>query len=186
MDELISLIPVELRAKVETGELEVLPGQNPAKPVIREVLTGRLVKGSGRYPKANDAAAVSKATAYKRSSSYRQGLELMIPLEGDETKVGSFPWLLKQAIEEAQGYDYEVRCPDCDTPVHVYKKRNAMFLFKFVEMLAGKARETQDLNIKSESLVAVLNAREPVREVIVHSIDPEIARQRREAIELAD
>lgn len=181
MNELLSLIPEDLRARVELGELELLPGQNPAKPVIREVDTGRLVKGSGRYPKANDIATISKATAHTRTKSYREGLELLVPLEG--TGKGSFTWLLNQAIDEAEGFDFEVDCPDCGNAVHVYKKRNAMFLFKFVEMLAGKARETQDLNIRSESLIEVLNRREAVTDVVVHTIDPSIAQSRRIALE---
>lgn len=186
MPELIDLVEEDIRSRVIAGELELLPGQNPSKPVIREAETGRLVKGSGRYLRANDPVEVGKATGYRKSKSYREGLELMISLEGDPDKVGTFPWLLNQAIDEARGYDLDIDCPECGHTVHTVKKRNAMFLFKFIEMMAGKARETQDLNIKSESLVAILNAREPVREVVVHQIDPEVARQRREAIDLAD
>lgn len=184
MESLLVLVPEELRPRVEAGELELLPGQRPDKPVIREVATGRLVAGSGRYPKANDAGAVSKATAYKRKTSYRQGLELLVPLEG--TGVGSFSWLLEQAIDEAKGYDYHIDCPSCGETVEVIKKRNAMYLFKFIELLAGKARETQDLNIKSESLIAVLDQRVPVTEITVHTIDPETSRTRRELIEASD
>ena len=180
------ILDQNVRARVEQGELELLPGQKPDKPVIREVVTGRLVQGSGRYPRANDPAQVGRDTGYKHSNSYRQGLELMIALEGDPNKKGTFPWLLTQAIAEAEGYDYDIDCPDCGKTVQVIKKRNAMFLFKFVELLAGKARETQDLNIKSESLIAVLQARTPVNEITVHAIDPDTARERRALIEVAE
>ena len=185
-DNLLELVPVSVQARVESGELELLPGQNPARPVIREVQTGRLVAGSGRYPKANDAAQVSRDTAYKRTTSFRHGLEEMVQMDGPADRVGTFPWLLNQAIDEAKGYDFEITCGDCGSPVHVVKKRNAMFLFKFIELLAGKARETQDLNIKSESLVAVLNTREAMGEITVHTIDPATSRSRREAIEAED
>ena len=184
VENLLAQVSPDIRARVEAGELELLVGQRPDKPVIREVATGRLITGSGRYPRAIDAAQLGRDTAYKHSKSYREGLEKLVPLEG--TGVGSFTWLLEQAIDEAKGFDYHIECQACGADVQVVKRRNAMYLFKFIELLAGKARETQDLNIKSESLIAVLNQRENIRDITVHTIDPATANERRQLIEQND
>jgi hypothetical protein len=82
---LLANLPETMKAGVkevelETGEvvlinplgiLRVSPGQNPNKPMVRDMTNGRLVRGSGRHPRANDAAAVSRRSSYKRSKSYR-------------------------------------------------------------------------------------------------------------------
>lgn len=184
MAELIDLIPTELKARVIAGELEIVEGQNPLRPVIRDAMSKALVKGSGRYPKAIDAGRMSRLTAHKRTTSYRQMLEQLWPTEGDENVPRSLAWVSKQAALAAEGSPQNVTCPECGHRYNHAFKKDGLLLFKILELLTGKARETQDVNIKSESLVAVLNAREPVRDVIVHSIDPEIERERREIIDV--
>ena len=184
MNELIDLVSPELRARVESGELELAPGQNPNKPVVRDSASKALVKGSGRYPNANDAARTSRLTAHKRTTSYRQMLENLWPSEGDENVPRSLAWVSKQAALAAEGSPQTVTCTECGHRWNHAFKKDGLLLFKILELLTGKARETQDVNIKSESLVAVLNAREPVRDVIVHSIDPEIEKARREILDV--
>lgn len=184
MSNLIDLIPPELKARVEAGELEILPGQNPERPVVRDAQSKQLVPGSGRYPRANDVGRVSRLTAYKRTNSYRQALEQNWPMEGDEDTPRTIAWLSKQAMLAAEGSPQTISCPECGyRGVHAFKK-DGLLLFKLIELLTGKARETQDLNIHSESLVAVLNNREPIGEITVHTIDPRTAQERRETIEV--
>lgn len=183
IEELYTHLPPILIARARKGEVEVLPGQNPSKPVVREVGTGRLVPGSGRYPRANDPAHLGKTTAYKHSKSYREALEALFPVDGDESRPGSLAWLAKMCREAGEGSPQTIDCPECGYHgLHVYKK-DGLLLFKLVELLTGKARETQDLNIKSESLIAVLNGRVSTDEITVHTIDPATARARREVIE---
>lgn len=186
MEDLIQYVPEYLIARVHAGELELLPGQREDKPVIREVATGRLVPGSGRYPRANDPAALGRATAYKHSNNYRQAFELLFPLEGGEDKPGSMAWVAKMCREAAEGSPQSVNCPSCGERSVVAFKKDGVLLFKILELLVGKARETQDLNVKSESLIAVLNAREDIKDIIIHAIDPRTAQERRAIIEQDD
>ena len=189
-EDLVSLIPIEYQTRVREGELEVLVGQNPAKPVVRVLLPevdingklyqqGQLVPGSGRYPRAIDAAKMGKATAYKHSNSYRGKLEELWPMDGDENTRGSLAWLAKMTREAADGSPQMLYCPECGAKSLQAFKKDGLLLFKLTELLTGKARETQDLNIKSESLIAILNSREPITEITVHQIDPRIAAERR-------
>ena len=186
MEDLIQYVPDYLIARVNSGELEVLPGQRDNKPVIREVATGRLVPGSGRYPRANDPAQVGRLTGYKHSKNYREGFELLFPLDGDESKSGSLAWIAKQIREAAEGSPQRVNCPHCGEGGLVAFKKDGTLLFKLLELLVGKARETQDLNVRSESLVAILNQGVPVTEITVHAIDPMQSKVRREIIEQDD
>ena len=186
MKELLQYLPSYLIARVELGELEVLPGQRVDKPVVREAATGKLVKGSGRYPRANDPAQLGRLTAYKHSKSYREAVENLFPIDGDESKPGSMAWLAKNIREAAEGSPQTLTCGECGaTSLHAFKK-DGLLLFKLLELLAGKARETQDLNVRSESLVAVLNTREPITDITVHAIDPRAAQERRVVIEQDD
>jgi hypothetical protein len=182
--ELADLLPEPLKAKVEAREYTVQPGQNPLRPVVRN-LEGKLVRGSGRYPNANDIAKTARLTGYKKSKTYREALEHLVPLEGGEEKRGSFAWWLKEAYSAAEGSPQRVECPheECDQRHLVAFKKDGQLIFKLIELLSGKARETQDLNIKSESLIAVLNERTPVHEITVHTIDPNESIRRREIID---
>ena len=79
-----------------------------------------------------------------------------------------------------------MNCPHCGEGGLVAFKKDGNLLFKLLELLVGKARETQDLNVRSESLVAILNQGVPVTEITVHAIDPMQSKVRREIIEQDD
>jgi hypothetical protein len=178
--ELIELIPESLREKAISGDYEILEGQNTLKPVVRDVNTKRLVKGSGRYPKANDLGEISKKYGYKRSAGYREALETIVSLEGDAR--GSFSWLYEQAMDAAEGSPQLVTCTSCgDRFQHAFKKDGTL-IFKLIELMAGKAKETSEINTETRHIVEMLNERIPIKAIEVNAVDPQEARRRREAL----
>ena len=170
--ELLELLNPELREKVEKEGWSCYEGQNPAKPVVLDEY-GRIAKGSGRWPNANDPGLMGKLTGYKKSETYRQALETLVPMDGDENRRGSFAWWLQQGMEAAEGSPQRVQCNACGKPQVVAFKKDGNLIFKIVELLSGKAKETQDINLKSQQLIAVLNERTPLDKVHVFTIDEE-------------
>lgn len=158
--------------------LEVLPGQNPLKPVIREMETGRIVAGSGRYPKANNPAAVGAASAWKRSKSYREALEKAITYEDEEARF-SLERLIEDAFDAAEGSPQTVKCPHCRKDGLVAFKKDGNLIFKLIELLVGKAPQTievkGDINLK---LQEVMNARQEAAVIYMPKEEWE-ARERR-------
>ncbi len=184
--DLISLLPPDLKEKVEEGTYSVYPGQNPEKPVVLDE-KGRLVKGSGRWPNANDPAWTGKVSGYKKSKSYREALETLVPLEGDEQTRGSFAWWIEQGMQAAEGSPQRIECPcGCEYKGIYAFKKDAQMIFKIIELLHGKAREAMDINVKSEQLVAILNERVPMNTIEVHTIDPADVERRTDMLKAPD
>ncbi len=192
---LVKLVPAPLRERVRTagghtvnpdGELEVLVGQHRGKPVVRSAATKRLVKGSGRYPRANDAAATSKETAFKRTRSYREAMEQVIaPLRAENPKAAhSLDELVDLAIEAAEGSPQLIQCPheDCRKKHAVAFKKEGQTAFKLIELMAGKAKETieANVNVKEEKLEFLMSVRDvPVG---VFAVSEEEAAERRKQL----
>jgi hypothetical protein len=189
-DEIMSLVPERFREGVLSGALKVEPREkwyNPEKPVIFKVAGHRIV--AGRYINANDAAAVSRATSYKRTTSYRQMLENLVPMDGDENTRGSFAWCLKQFFQACEGSPQLAPCPHPDIcpqggkPHVIAFKREAGPMFKLIELMAGKAKETQEVNVNSRQLIALLNDPTPMTELTVIDLPPDQARERKKLLE---
>ena len=175
--ELIKLLVPNLEEKVTDGKWNVYEGQNPEKPVVIDE-NGRLVKGSGRWPGANDPAVTGKTYGYKNSKSYQDALKTLIPLEGDEETRGSFAWLVEQGRIAAEGSPQRIKCPECDYNGIFAFKKDANAIIKLIELVHGRAKETQDINVRSQELIAVLDTRTPMEELNVHDItDEEIERR---------
>lgn len=153
-DRLLSLLDPELRVEVESNNWTVYEGQSAARPVILDQ-RGHMVKGSGRWPAANDIAEISRKTAYKRTNTFREALEALVSLDGGPDDRGSFAWLVTQGLDIIE------------------ERRDPNLTFKLIELLAGKARETQDVNVKSQQWISVLNERIPVSGVEVWDVTAE-------------
>lgn len=162
---IIALIPARYRHRVQAvedleldaaGDLLVYRGERPEKPVILDAETKRYVKGSGRRHGANDIGAISRATAIKRSASYREAFEKTIaPLRADNPEAAfSLERLIEVAFSAAEGFPQEVDCghPEAHTRAaerkHVVAfKPDMNIVFRMIELLVGKAKETIDANI---------------------------------------
>jgi hypothetical protein len=165
LEAIVALVPEALRPAIrwvriedvhETvnpeGTLEVLPGQNPLRPVIRycadvEGTAGQLVAGSGRYPKANDTSILARTTGYKRSKSYREAIEAAIPFEDPDARY-SLERLIDDAFEAAEGSPQTVQqCPHLGcTEKHVVAfKKDGNLIFKLIELIVGKAPQTLEI-----------------------------------------
>ena len=189
--DLLDVLPEEVRARVLAGELRAEPGKDRNKPVLIDAATGRLAKGTGHRPGGQHGALgeMSKKYAYKRRKGFREALETIISSEEDPTKPMTLGWLINRLIEDAGGGPVNVSatCPECDTKfkVEAYRKGDPMVLFKVAELLVGRARETQDLNISAKHVYAMLDERVAVTELRVHAIDPEEVAARRLALQAA-
>ena len=180
--ELLELLPEDLKAQVLEGELVVYEGQKPEKPVVLN-LKGQLVKGSGRWPNANDPAAVGKSSGYKRSKDYHEAMRLLIPIDGDADRRGSFAWLVEQGFAAAEGSPQKIKCPECGYGgIHVYKK-DSNAIIKLIEMVHGRATETKDINLTSNEWIQTLSERFSVTELTVHDVTDEEVRRREVLLE---
>lgn len=188
-ESLLSLVPERFRDGVISGELFVEPEEvwySPDKPVIIRRSGHKIV--AGKYKQSSDIGLISKQTSYKRTLSYRQMLEDLVPIDGDENKRGSFAWCLKQFFIACEGSPQMVPCPHPDTcpdggGKHVVAfKREAAPMFKLIELMAGKAKETQEVNVNSKQLIALLNDPVPLSELTVIDLPPAEAMERRKLL----
>lgn len=178
-EELVDLLTPELREKVEAGEYRIQgEGQNPAKPVVIDAATGRIVKGSGRPQNANDIAAVSKQTAFKRSKSYNEALEVMAPAYRDTPgAIISLEELIEQAkkLIVPEKRKHKKDCPQCHTEVvfEVDRLPDAKTLIFMIERLAGAAAKTTEVNVHSEEYVRILHDKRVVQQVEIVALTAE-------------
>lgn len=189
-DEIMSLVPEQFREGVLSGEYTVEPRYrwyNPDKPVIVSTDTHRI--RSGRYINANNPAVIGRASAYKQTSSYRQMLETIVPLDGNKDKRGSFAWLLEQFHQACEGSPQLAPCPHPDIcpqggkPHVIAFKKEPAPMFKLIELMAGKAKETQEVNVNTKQLLSILNDNVPITEITVIDLPPEQARERKMLME---
>lgn len=176
-EELFAKLTPEMQDIVKENGYKLFPGQNENKPVVLNH-SGNFVPGSGRWPNANDPVQLSKDTAYKKTNSYRQALEGIVSLDGDENRKGSFLWWVAKAMEAAEGSPQQVACPSCgERSVYAFKQ-DGNLIFKIIELMHGKARESQDINVQSHHIVEALNERVPVSDLKVRSLDSDIIEAR--------
>ena len=150
------------------------------RPVVKR--GGKLVKGSGKIKGSKDAAVASRETAYKRTKGYQEVLETLLPPEREDspTAVSSLRELVAAFWEAVTGSPQKLQCPECGAHSMYAFKQDPHAIMKMIEKLAGRAKETQDINIHSETMIALLNERSNVRELKVITIDPEEERRRKE------
>jgi len=186
-ETLLSLVPERLREGVLSGEYYIEPQEmwwNEDKPVVIRKFGHRIM--AGKYKNSGDLGLIAKQTSYKRTLSYRQMLEDLVPIDGDENKRGSFAWCLKQFFIACEGSPQKIACPhpDCSDSHSVTAfKRDANAMFKLIELMAGKAKETQEVNVNSKQLIALLNDPTPISELTVIDLPPAEAMERRKLLE---
>ena len=184
--DLIPLLTEELQERAARGEVIVSQGKNPNKPVVRDAVTGTIVKGSGRPPKANDIGLISKKTAYKRTRTYNEWFNSFIPATKQENPeaLTSLEELIEAAAQVARGWNSytDTRCPECEHKftVETVKPPDAKVLTFLIERAVGKAKETTEINIRSEQLIQMLHDDSHIVEVI--DITPEQRAERMLAV----
>lgn len=175
-----NLLTPELRSRVESGEYEIVGmGQND-KPVVVNADTKRFVKGSGRPLNANDPAWTGKVTAYKRSAAYKDALEQFIPAWKDDSPdaITSLEELVASAKKLAtpQKVKMEKECPcGCGESVvfEVDKLPDAKMVMFLIERLAGAATKTENINVRSEEVIALLTDKSLATGLQIVSLTPE-------------
>ncbi len=192
-DSLLALLDPEIREKVESGEFYAVPGRKPDRPWVRRADNHRVVQGQS--PNTPDPAETGRVTALKQTKSYREGLEMFLPLFKDENQRHSFEGLVDKFVWAIEGYPTEMKfdCPHPETCTlkgrdgqlkkHVVlfvDKPNAEMMFKLIELLAGKAAQTVNSNMRIEADVRVMEHR--TQEVVVYDMSTQSAEQRKQRL----
>ena len=192
--DLMQYVNPVLVERVLAGELEISDPKtwySPDKAVIRDATTKGLVKGSGKVKGSKSPVEASRESAFKRRRSYHELAERYVNPDDERNPeaIISFKELMDTLINAANGSPQEVECPhpECAEKHHVVAfKKDGATLFKIYENLKGKAKETQEVNMNSKHLVAILNERTPVTEVSVRVLSDEEIQTRRKTIMEAD
>lgn len=146
---------------------------------------GQVVKGSGRYPNANNAAAISKITARKRSRTYQEAMYDMISVDEESGKdaIISLEKLLDAAAHVATGKPKAVTCPACNNRFLEAIDVDSKVLVFLLERILGKATETKDVNIRSEQIVELLRDESVNARLEIVALDPRERSERQRTIE---
>lgn len=176
--------PEPINGGIRLGPVEVLPGRS-AKPVVRDAVTKRALKGSGAFPRGKPITDVVRVNTSKRdfekSQTYREALEILTPMFGADQQ--SLERLLDVLWRVIEGVPTPVKCTHqgCQDMTHMYyPKPDGNAAFKLLENLVGRAAQTQNVNIKDEKLVQILEQR--TVNVVVQGISEADANDRRELI----
>lgn len=198
-EELLAVLPADVRARAERGELLVSQGQSPSKPVLRDAATGALAKGTGRAPKAGDPIKASQAAAmvsYRKSKNYQEALDLLMSVDAGPEVKGSFAWLYERAVWAAQGAPQEVKTvcphwypvdedgepsdgkahdePPCQDPDHtkrvIVQRPDGQLIFKLLELKHGRAKETVEVTGTVSVFAEILETRETP--LLVYDVSP--------------
>lgn len=164
------------------------PGADPSKPVVVDASTGRIVKGSGRPPNANNPAVVGKVAAAKRTRAYNEALQAFVPVDrdGSPEAIVSLQELMEAAARVATGKSVAVTCPECKTEFGASVGVDSKVLTFLLERLLGRATETKDINIRSEQLVAMLHDFTPSKTREVIALTPEERAERARRAQIVD
>lgn len=192
-DHLLALLDGEVREKVLSGEYYAVPGRKPDRPWVRRADNHRVVQGQA--PNTPDPAETGRRTAVKQTASYRNALELFLPLFKEDGQKQSFEGLIEKFVWAIEGYPTAVKfdCPhpesctlkgrDGQLKQHVVQfvdKPNAEMMFKLIELLSGKAAQTVNTNIRAEADIRILEHR--TQEVVVYDMSTQTAEQRKQRL----
>lgn len=192
-DELDTNEPVVTETGVIVGKVEALPGRD--KPVLRDSTTHMKLKGSGQYPSNKGPKQTLPAVqpqAYRETAEYRQRFEELLPAGGDVNERGSMAWWFDQAWAAAEGSPQWIECPHPEyhterehrgEPLRhlIVLKKDGALIFKMLELAVGKAVQTQNVNVKEDRLVRILEQR--TVDVRIHGITDEEVNERDEVLE---
>lgn len=177
---------------VQVGPIQVLEGQDPAKPVIRDAKTKRTMAGSGRMKRKEDTALVAGDKAYRQTTEYRERFAQLMP-EGDVDEIGSDAWWMDRAIHLAMGSPTEVDCPHPELHTADMRRKNGTVKHMLIQkpdntvvnnllrMRFGNAPQTVNVNKQEHRLIESLEHR--VLTIDWQGIDPADITSRKALIE---
>ena len=177
---------------IKVGPIEVMPGIQPDKPVIRDARTKHLLPGSGRHPLKEKVPekAVTPVSDYRKTVQYREAFEQLFPAGGDPDERGSLAWWFDKAWMAAEGSPQLVECAHPELhqdkksgpPKHIVAfKLDGALIFKMIELAVGKASQSININAREEKIVKALEYR--VYDVNLNGISDSEASERRAMIE---
>lgn len=180
-------------AKIREGAFRVAgPGMKAGKPVVIDSVTGQWVEGSGRPANANDSAVIGKTHGFKHSKTYQDTLERLVPaMKADgEYAVTSLEELLVAArrvtTDTTQTVTRVHECTECgheDTLTFTVEgKPDAKVLTFLIERLVGAANKTQDVNVRSEELLKIVEDKTIVHRIEVVTLTPKELADRKRAV----
>lgn len=167
---------------IKLGPIEVLPGRG-GKPVVRDAVSKKLMAGTYQLSKhITDVVMEGKSKRdFEKSETYRNALEVLTPMFGSDKQ--SLERLLDVLWKAIEGEPTAVRChhPGCGELTHMYyPKSDSATAFKLFENLVGKAAQTQNVSIKEDKLVQILEQR--TVNVVVQGLNETEAFERRDMI----
>ena len=168
------LLSPELKERYDNGEIVILRREvweNPDKPVVRTVGTMYPVKGTGRVKGAKLAAEASKESAWKRRGGYRRALETLVAEFKDSPDRDKAVTSMEEILEAVART--------------ITQRGDAKEGLHLIEILAGKAKETQEVNVNARHLHSLLNEVTPVTELAIRAVDVTDIEARRKQIEEA-
>lgn len=188
-----SALSEDVLAKIREGQFRVAgPGMRPGKPVVIDSATGKWVEGSGRPEGANDPAQIGREHGFKHSRLYQDTLERLVPaMKGDsEYAVSSLEELLVAArrvtTDTTQTVTREHECSECGhadfVTVTVEGKPDAKVLTFLIERLVGAANKTQDVNLRSEELLRIVEDKRVIHSIEVVTLTPQDMADRKRAV----
>ena len=185
---LLALLSDEVRAKVEDGTYYAVAGKRPDRPWVRRSDNNRVVQGQS--PRSPDSAEQGRRTALKQTASYRDALELFLPMFSDGEQRQSFERLVEKVLWAVEGAPQKVTfdCPHPETCPQKNKKHVVAYTdkpdpvtgFKLIELLAGKAAQTINQNTKVTADVSVMEHR--TLDVRVYDMSTQTAEQRKQQL----
>jgi hypothetical protein len=190
---ILDQFPVEKTAVgIKVGPIEVMPGANPDKPVIRDAKTKHVLEGTGPHkPKEKEPEKfVTPVTEFRKSVQYREAFEALFPAGGDVDERGSLAWWFDKAWMAAEGSPQLVDCQHPEMhqdkksgpPKHIVAfKLDGALIFKMIELAVGKASQSININSKEEKIVKALEFRS--YDITLHGISSDEADARRTMIE---
>ena len=194
-EDILDLVPEQFRDGVLAGSLLVQPKTrwyNSEKPVIIDAVTKRLKYG--RYNTANNIGEISKKTAYKRTSGYKEMRERYITAQGKtKESIISLEEIIQQLWEACMGSPQKVKvqCPhpdDCpegggEHVVAFAFRKDPKSLFSLYENIVGRATETAEVSVNNRHLVELLHDTTPLNDIRVIDLLPEEMYSRKALIE---
>lgn len=172
-EALLDQLDDDTRAMVEAGDIIITETGQGGRPVLVEADSKKFVKGTGRPQNANDIGAIGKATAFKRTSAYREAWEEFFALGGEEG-ARTFSDLVEKLWWAAQGAPQLAKCHHvgCGKMHLTVLKPDAKVLMQMVESFVGKRQQVEHTGGIEHLHELLLGGGQPTGPVTVWTQDP--------------
>ena len=181
----------ELQEWVKQGQVDLYPGREPGKPVVRWAAgnlrgghPGALVPGSGRTPNAVDAANGRKG-AIKHTEEYKALMRRILSSEDG----GAFESVMQGMIEAATGARkiQKYNCEHCgeENRIETIIPPNPIAGKALIEFMVGRAAQYAEVDVNAKVLLqelSILTAINP-KDFMVPGFTPEQIEERKRIVD---